>query len=430
MKLFTNIQQIRSNQLVKNSAKLLSANVIAQVIGFLIYPLLTRIYSPTDFGLLNLFLSIGGVLVLFATGAYYGAIVLPQDTSQGAACFHIGMFCNVLVTSICLISTFFSSSIASVFNVPLLSQYYYLLPLYVFLSAMWQLLNYWYVREKQFTVVSAYQVGQSTLGAGLKLSLGIHATCHGGLLYAAVISPLLSLAAVIGCSFRALRPLLKVQYSQCKEMACQYRKFPQFTLPKLLVNYLGGNLPVLLLAPFFHLSYLGYFGMALALSFTPISIITKSFYQVLFSYVTNRVQNNQTILGYYRQCISVAVLLIVVCFGTLYFVLPSIISWLLGSSWVLVAHYIQYLLPWLAVISITNTFDFIMDVFGKQDKQFYFELLLFVLRVIVLVWAIVQQQFIIAVVGFSAVSFLLRLGYGGYQYYLIKQYEKQRCKSI
>jgi O-antigen/teichoic acid export membrane protein len=150
----------------------------------------------------------------------------------------------------------------------------------------------------------------------------------------------------------------------------------------------------------------------------------------LFSYVTNRVQNNQTILGYYRQCISVAVLLIVVCFGTLYFVLPSIISWLLGSSWVLVAHYIQYLLPWLAVISITNTFDFIMDVFGKQDKQFYFELLLFVLRVIVLVWAIVQQQFIIAVVGFSVVSCLLRLGYGGYQYYLIKQYEKQRCKSI
>lgn len=428
--MLTNIKQTGKKPLVKNSAKLLSANVIAQMVGFLVYPLLTRMYTPDDFGLLNLFLSIGGVLVLFATGAYYSAVVLPQDTLQGVACFHVGMCCNVIVTALCLVSACFSSSIALLFNVPALAHYYYLLPFYVFLSALWQLLNYWYVREKQFTLVSAYQVGQSTLGAGLKLSFGINTAWQGGLLYAVVLSPLLSLLAVIARSLGSLRPLFKVRYAQCKEMARQYRKFPQFTLPKLLVNYLGGNLPVLLLAPFFDLSYIGYLGMALALSFTPISIVTKSFYQVLFSYVTNRVHHNQTILGYYRQYLGVAVLVIGVCFGALYFVLPLLISWLLGDSWITVAYYIQYLLPWLAVISITNTFDFVLDVFGKQDKQFYFELLLFVLRILVLVWAIWQRQFIIAVVGFSAVSFLLRLFYGGYQYYLIKQYEQQRCKSI
>lgn len=51
----------------KNSAQLLSANVVAQAIGLLVYPILTRLYSPDDFGLFNLFLSIGGILVLCST---------------------------------------------------------------------------------------------------------------------------------------------------------------------------------------------------------------------------------------------------------------------------------------------------------------------------------------------------------------------------
>ena len=45
----------------RNFAKLLSANVVAQAIGLLVYPVLTRLYAPDDFGLLNLFLSIGGI---------------------------------------------------------------------------------------------------------------------------------------------------------------------------------------------------------------------------------------------------------------------------------------------------------------------------------------------------------------------------------
>ena len=64
---------------VRNFAKLFSANVVAQAIGLLVYPILTRIYSPEDFGLLNLFLSIGNVLVILSTMEYYNAIVLPSE---------------------------------------------------------------------------------------------------------------------------------------------------------------------------------------------------------------------------------------------------------------------------------------------------------------------------------------------------------------
>lgn len=430
MPVMPHIKPLLRSNLAKSSAKLLSANVIAQVIGFCFYPLLTRLYAPDDFGLLNVFLTIGGILLLFATGAYYSAIVLPKSAQHAAACFQVGMCCNVVVTLLCLVSLFFAPQIAQLLGVPSLAKWYYLLPVYVFLSATWQLLNYWYIRLAKFTIISTYQVEQSSVNALSKWSLGTAGFLQGGMLYAVVIAPLFSLLTVLMRSISAVKPLFKIDRALCKEVAVTYRKFPQFSLPKQLVNYIGGNLPVLLLTPFFDLSYIGYFGMALTLSFVPLSLITRSFYQVLFAHVTQLVNQNKSIWKAYRGYLLVAVCVIAIGFTGLALVLPDLTGWLLGhDKWRMVGIYIQLMLPWLAIITLTNTFDFIFDIFGKQDKQFYVELALFVLRALALLWGIYLDDVWFAVMAFSYVSFLVRLLYAAYQYYLIHQYEKQRCKS-
>ena len=83
---------------VRNFTKLLSANVVAQVIGLLVYPILTRIYAPEDFGLLNLFLSIGGVLTILSTAEYYYAIVLPKNQKDAISVLYVGLGCLLFVS--------------------------------------------------------------------------------------------------------------------------------------------------------------------------------------------------------------------------------------------------------------------------------------------------------------------------------------------
>ena len=61
------VSKIWNSPFARNVGKLLSANIFAQVLGFLVYPILTRLYAPEDFGLLNLFVNIGNILVLLAT---------------------------------------------------------------------------------------------------------------------------------------------------------------------------------------------------------------------------------------------------------------------------------------------------------------------------------------------------------------------------
>ena len=125
----------------RNFAKLLSANVVAQAIGLLVYPVLTRLYAPDDFGLLNLFLSIGGILSILATAEYQYAIVLPKEQSDAVACFHVGALWLLLVSVLCGLPSLFRAQIAALFNVSALATYYAFLCVFILSTGLWNLLN-------------------------------------------------------------------------------------------------------------------------------------------------------------------------------------------------------------------------------------------------------------------------------------------------
>ena len=93
----------------RNVGKLLSANVIAQAIGILIYPLLTRMYSPEDFGLLNLFSSIGGVLIILSTLEWYNAIVLPKREEEARAIVHLSLLSLAAFTALLILTIPFAN---------------------------------------------------------------------------------------------------------------------------------------------------------------------------------------------------------------------------------------------------------------------------------------------------------------------------------
>ena len=172
------IRKIAHSELVRNSAKLLSANVIAQAIGLLVYPILTRLYSPEDFGLLNLFLSIGGVLVLLSTAEYQYAIVLPKKDEDARGLVHICGLLLLITTGFVLLSVPFSKPIAHLFNTPELANWYWLMPLFVLTMGLWNILNYWYIRRKQFGAISRYQISQSVLSSIMKIGIGCIKNIH------------------------------------------------------------------------------------------------------------------------------------------------------------------------------------------------------------------------------------------------------------
>jgi O-antigen/teichoic acid export membrane protein len=56
--------------------------VIAQALPLAITPILTRLYSPSDFGIFAIFVAIVGIFSVMATARYEQAILLPSSHDE------------------------------------------------------------------------------------------------------------------------------------------------------------------------------------------------------------------------------------------------------------------------------------------------------------------------------------------------------------
>lgn len=62
----------------RNVLTLMTGTSIAQAIPLAISPILTRIYTPEDFGIFALYMSVASMIAVTATGRYELAIMLPK----------------------------------------------------------------------------------------------------------------------------------------------------------------------------------------------------------------------------------------------------------------------------------------------------------------------------------------------------------------
>lgn len=386
---------------VRNFAKLLSANVVAQVIGLVVYPILTRLYAPEDFGLLNLFLSIGGVLVVVSTAEYYNAIVLPEEKKEGVSVAVLCVSGLLLTVGLSTVSVLFSHEIADLFNTPALADYYWMMPLLILALGGWNILNYWYIRCTKYDAISRYQLTQSTLSAGGKLGFGYAGLLQGGMIYSMVVAPVISLLISLFSARRTLGDCRMPSWREVRESAQKYRNFPCFSLPRSFINMLAGQLPVLLLTPLFGAEYIGWWSMAILLGFTPIGVIVRSLYQVMYQYTTNRVNKGLSIYPYFRRFTWLVLALGIPFLSVLCYFMPDLTRIVLGSGWEETGIYLRWMLPWVLCNLLAGSIGFLADIFFKQKIGLSFEILTSVLRTIGVVLGIVYDDFQLSIIGYS-----------------------------
>lgn len=415
-------KHIAQSTLVRDSAKLLSANVIAQVIGIIVYPILTRIYSPEDFGVLNLFLSIGSIFILLSTADYQQAIVLPKQEKHGIALVHLTLFSSLCVFIFILASVPFSTQIATLLETPSFADWYFLLPFYVLFTALWNILSFWYLRHAEYNRNSSYQIMQSSLSAGLKIGLKYVKSMTGGLIVASVIAPILSLVTSCLLAWKKhIHPLFHGCSQDIREVATSYRKFPLYSFPSSILNLLSAQLPIILLTPIFGNTKIGLWSMAILLGFAPLSMISKTLNQTLYQHTVDLLHQQRDIRPIYRSFSTWALSLIIPTFTLLWMGLPMLTSFILGNEWEEVGHILRWMLPWLAINTLTASTGFLAGIFFKQQIELCFEIACLIVRAISIVIGIYTKDFQCFVIVFSLTSFAVSLAHYLWLMILVKR---------
>ncbi|QAA76349.1 MAG: lipopolysaccharide biosynthesis protein [Candidatus Bipolaricaulis sibiricus] len=257
---------------------------LGQAITVLVSPILTRLYSPEDFGIFGVYASMLGIITVIASLRYEYAIPLPEDDETAA---NILALCFVLLLGMTTLSWFviqgLGSRITSWANVPGLRRYLWLVPLGILGAGTYQVLNYWAVRKRDFRRIARTRVSRGVGRAAIQVGVGFASAGPLGLLLGQLAGETAGSASLGWAAWVKDRSSLKaINLAGMRRAGARYRRFPLLSSWGGLLDALGLHVPQVLFAAFYGAEVAGWFALGQRVIAAPLNLVGDSVAQVYF----------------------------------------------------------------------------------------------------------------------------------------------------
>lgn len=359
----------------KNVLTLSFGTIIAQLMPFLALPILQKyFYTPSDFGLLAVFITFFELISSASTFKLEFGIVAVKEKIQaihlavGAAfiSFAIAMFFLLLLI-------FTKESISSYYGVASHSNYFLLLPLYILVVNLNDILSYWNNRLQSFKNISKAKVTQSFFSETFKLMFGLLQFSFIGLLIGRIIgfffSFLFYLKSFLSTDFYLLK---SIDFGEVKKQIKLNKKFVFFSTPSVFLGSLISVVYVNLFLAYFGSDVVGNITISMSYTAAAFGLISVSFSQVFYSKIS-QIENSSELKRVYKTFAFYLFLIALVPFAIVY-AIPSIwIVSLLGSEWSELLVIARIMIVWQIFWFVSSSLSFIYIRLGRQKEMMLFD---------------------------------------------------------
>ena len=376
------LSKIRSkSEFSRNVLTLMTGTTVAQAIPIAISPILTRIYSPEDFGLLALFVAITAILGSIATARYELAIMLPEADDDAINVAALGVVISAAISLLLFLPAFFlNEKISAILENEQIGFWLYFVPVVVFLLGMFNVLNYLNTRKKLYKDIAKANVMKSVGLASAQLSIGFVKAGATGLISGQIIA---HFVANYRLTVNALKnyDIGKVNVGEIKKVAKRYINFPKFSMWAILANSLAYNLTNILISLYYSVATLGFYSFAQKMLGMPSSLIGRSIGQVYFQQAVAEKQKTGKAVHTFAKTSKKLFLFSAVIFIPMYFILPLAFEVIFGSEWRTSGEFAQITLPFVAMQFIAAALSNTNNVFEKQKIALVWQVGLSVLSI-------------------------------------------------
>jgi O-antigen/teichoic acid export membrane protein len=359
----------------RNVLTLMTGTTIAQAIPIAISPILTRIYTPEDFGVFALFVAISAIISVIATGRYEMVIMLPKKEVDAFNIMSLSFLIAVFISLFfLLIVFFFNIETVKMLNTPEISDWLYFIPLTIFMTGVYQSLNYWHNRKKMYQVIATNKVVQSTTVAGSNLGFGFNGFGTSGLILGTLIG---QIAATLLIAKKFLKTTQNKREMLNKKkmivLAKKYKNFPKFNAPHALMNSSSANMPIFMISYFFNSTYTGFFALANRVLLSPIGLFTYSFGQVFLQKLTHNKNLKENEEIFFNNILLKLLGYSFLPFFLFFIFAPSIFGIVFGKDWIITGEYAQILVPMLYFTFTGSILSNVIVVYNEQKKALKLE---------------------------------------------------------
>jgi O-antigen/teichoic acid export membrane protein len=415
----------------KNILKLFSGTAMAQAISFLAVSLIAKQYGPAEYGIYAGFLASISILSILSTCKYELAIMLPDSIAGVLTLIQLSNFINLCV---CFVIALFMvlaplSFLNALFGIKSAGDrlIFLTIPIATYLLAAFQVLNYWLVRQKMFSVLSYNKILRSSL-FGL-FALGA------GLFWPKAIS--LAIAVVLGHFFCNiflrfkikevdLKPLLipnDTQIKTFKEIGKTYKNFPTYILPAELMNVVCAQLPVFVFLWYFNSTESGYFSFILTLLNVPISLLAGAILDVFKERAAKDYRETGSCREAYISTLKKMLLVSVLPFIVVFFFGNDIIRLVFGEEWVPAGKFLHIMIYMFFFKFISSPLSFIFYIVNKQREDFLWHIYILISTCLSLYVGAIIYKDILMTIKLYAINFSVI-----YIIYLVRSFQLSKQK--
>jgi O-antigen/teichoic acid export membrane protein len=403
---------MKRGSIFKNVALLGGAKGISQGMLLAATPLLTRLFSPEDFGIFAVFGVFVGLLGGLSCMRYENALPLARDEVEAVNIFVLcGVILSVFLFAFCAVLLAVHDDLADWLKSPALQPYLWLLPIGVFGVGIAQVGQYWAIRIKAFKRVAAAGVAASVVVLVIQICCGIMRFGPAGLIFGRIGGLACSSVILIYPPLRDARSLLSnVSLQSLTEVAKRHRQFPFFFTFSSGISTLGRQMPIIILSIFFGPAVTGLYALTRRVVNVPTILIGEQVRKVYYPYAAEleHVEDvrhlTKTVFVSLVQIALPGVLIIGL-------VAPELFALIFGELWKDSGTYAQWLCPSLFLSFVCAPLTRLPQIMERQRSDLIFQIVLLVVRGMALVVGGVTQDITLAVGLFAVVSFLWLVGF-------------------
>lgn len=377
--------------LARRAAGLSSMTAAGQLSFILALPLLARLFTPTDFGVFTIYMSIVNIAGPMAGLKFESALYAAKSRDEARLTLAL---CLLTITAMTLMSAGLVLS-AGGLSPHLLGEatptIEMLAPLGIFMAGMWSASSAWAIREEALGALSTARFLQPALMTVLQLLAGFAQLPGTSLILAHLASH--CIYALFLFTRTITRPdlaaLRSMPWRSLAQQAQRCRKFPMYAMPAQVSSLLAANLPPVLLGSMFGTEIAGYCGMAYRIVSAPLSIIAVPLGHV-FTSEASRGRQLSDIKALGRKIFLASLVFVAVPMLVLGWLATDLASLLLGPHWIATGQIAAAYTMFTAAQALTMPFAELTSIYQFQALRLATEamsaMLAFFPLVLAMIW--------------------------------------------
>ena len=401
--------------------KLVSGTTLAQAITILTAPIISRLFAPEAFGVLNVFTSLVTIITVVICLRYEFAIVLPESDEDAAnlvgLCGLIALGISALAALALLI---LGRPLVNLLKAPSLYAFLWLIPIGLLIQGFFQALNYWNTRTKHFGRLSIARVSASLTTSALPMLLASIGHATAASLVFSYVAGTFIYACVLGAQVLRESGALFYRVIQRSRMLAnlkRYRKFPLVDSWGSFINNLSWQLPSLMLLYFFSETVVGYYSLSNRLILLPMTLIGSSLAQVFYQRTAELRSNpenlSKSVELVFRRLAAIGLFpaLVLGIAG------PQLFGFVFGANWMEAGRYAQILSPWMFILFISSPLSSLFATLERQELALIVNSIILGTRFAALVIGGLTHNIYLTLTIWSGTGVLV---YGGLALWLLK----------